>query len=108
MGGREIGILVGGEGQLDPGNDDAVQVAAAHAVVANGAMILPTFAPGAGPYRHGSGRWESMPEDVLQRSAAVCLYAALLADTAVDLIGAQGSLIAQGRFPASHPSVSAL
>src|SRR5260370_28576554 len=108
MGGREIGILVGGEGQLDPGNDDAVQVAAAHAVVGNGAMILPTFAPGAGPYRHGSGRWVSMPEDVLQRSAAVCLYAALLADTALDLIGAKDHLIVEGRFAASTLFVAAL
>ena len=108
MGGREIEILMGADGQLDPVNDDAVQVAAAHAVVANGAMILPTFAPGAGPYRHGSGRWVSMPEDVLQRSAAVCLYAALLADTALDLIGAKDHLIVEGRFAASTLFVAAL
>jgi sugar (pentulose or hexulose) kinase len=108
MGGREIEVLMGSDARLEPENDDAAQVAAAHTVIANGAMILPTFAPGAGPYRHGSGRWLAMPDDVLQRWAAVCLYAALLADTALDLIGAEDHLIVEGRFAASTLFVAAL
>ena len=108
MGGREIEILMGVDGRLEHQNDDAAQLAAAHTVIANGAMILPTFAPGTGPYGHCSGRWLSMPDDVLQRRAAVCLYAAMLADTALDLIGAQDHLIVEGRFAASTLFVAAL
>lgn len=108
MGGREMEILMGAEGRLEPKNDHADQVAAANAVIANGVMILPTFAPGAGPYGDCSGRWLSMPEDVLQRWAAVCLYAALLSDTALDLIGSKDCLIVEGRFAASALFVAAL
>jgi sugar (pentulose or hexulose) kinase len=92
MGGREIEVLVGADGRLaEPRNDEVGQVAAANAVIANGAMILPTFAAGAGPYGQCSGRWLSAPVDPLQRWAAVCLYAALLTDTALDLIGSKDS-----------------
>ena len=85
MGGREIEILMGGAEWPDANGDEAQ--AAADAVIAQGAMVLPTFAAGAGPYGPCSGRWLSMPREPLQRGAAVCLYAALLADTALDLIG---------------------
>jgi sugar (pentulose or hexulose) kinase len=109
MGGREIEVLVGADGRLaEPKNDEAGQVAAANAVIANGAMILPTFAAGAGPYGQCSGRWLSAPVDPLQRWAAVCLYAALLTDTALDLIGSKDCLIVEGRFSASTLFVAAL
>lgn len=108
MGGREIEILMGGaEGQPVEINDAEGQAAAA-AVIANGAMILPTFAAGAGPYGPCSGRWLSMPGDPLQRWAAVCLYTALLADTALDLIGSKDCLIIEGRFSACTLFVAAL
>ena len=108
MGGREIEILMGAaEGQPVEITDDEGQAAAA-AVIANGAMVLPTFAAGAGPYGPCSGRWLSMPSDPLQRWAAVCLYAALLADTALDLIGSKDCLIIEGRFSACALFVAAL
>ena len=49
-----------------------------------------------------------MPRDSLQRWAAVCLYAALLADTALDLIGSKDCLIIEGRFSACTLFVAAL
>ena len=108
MGGREIEILMGGaEGQPVETNDDEGH-AAAVAVIANGAMVLPTFAAGSGPYAPCSGKWLSMPRDPLQRWAAVCLYAALLADTALDLIGSKDCLIIEGRFSACTLFVAAL
>jgi sugar (pentulose or hexulose) kinase len=107
MGGREIEILMGADGQRVETHDED-QVAAAYAVIANGTMILPTFAAGAGPYGRCSGRWLSMPADPLQRWAAVCLYAALLADTALDLIGSKDCLIIEGRFSASVLFVAVL
>jgi hypothetical protein len=108
MGGREIEILMGSDGLLEAKNDDVAQVAAAHAVIANGAMILPTFAPGAGPYGQCSGKWLSVPDDPRQRWAAVCLYAALLSDTALDLIGSKDRLVVEGRFAASMLFVASL
>jgi sugar (pentulose or hexulose) kinase len=108
MGGREIEILIGGaEAQPVETNDDETQ-GAANAVIANSVMILPTFAAGAGPYGPCGGRWLSMPRDPLQRWAAVCLYAALLADTALDLIGSKDCLIIEGRFSACTLFVAAL
>ena len=109
MGGREIEILMGAEGQrAEFENDQAGQVAAANIVIAKGAMILPTFAARTGPYGLCSGGWLSMPVDPLQRWAAVCLYAALLADTALDLIGSKDCLIVEGRFSAWSLFVGAL
>jgi sugar (pentulose or hexulose) kinase len=108
MGGREIEILMGVEGRFEPENDEVSQVAAANAVITNGTMILPTFAPGAGPYGQCSGRWVSRPNDPLQRWAAVCLYAALLSDTALDLIGSKDRLIVEGRFAAATLFVASL
>jgi sugar (pentulose or hexulose) kinase len=107
MGGREIEKLMGAEGQPVATNEDEGQ-AAADAVIANGAMVLPTFAAGAGPYGPCSGKWLSMPRDALQRWAAVCLYTALLADTALDLIGSKDCLIIEGRFSACALFVAAL
>jgi sugar (pentulose or hexulose) kinase len=108
MGGREIEILMGGEGRRAETKTDEDLVAAAAAVIANGAMILPTFAAGAGPYGHCSGRWLSMPADPLQRWVAVWLYAALLSDTALELIGSKDCLIIEGRFSESTLFVAAL
>jgi sugar (pentulose or hexulose) kinase len=108
MGGREIEILMGAEAQRVATHDDEAQVAAADAVVATGAMILPTFAAGTGPYGRYSGRWLSTPADPLRRWAAVCLYAALLADTTLDLIGSKDCLIIEGRFSACTLFVAAL
>jgi hypothetical protein len=49
-----------------------------------------------------------MPRDPLQRWAAVCLYAALVADTALNLIGSKDCLIIEGRFSACTLFVAAL
>jgi sugar (pentulose or hexulose) kinase len=108
MGGREIEILMGAEAQRVETNDDEAQVAAADAAVATGAVILPTFAAGTGPYGRYSGRWLSTPADPLRRWAAVCLYAALLTDTTLDLIGSKDCLIIEGRFSACTLFVAAL
>lgn len=107
MGGREIEILMGAGGRVENETSHEDEAAAA-AVIANGAMILPTFAAGAGPYGNCSGRWLSTPSDPLQRWAAVCLYAALLGDSALELIGSKDCLIIEGRFSASSLFTAAL
>jgi sugar (pentulose or hexulose) kinase len=105
MGGREIELLCGTQlaGRKMSARVDApdLQPALLHAVaavLARGSMILPSFAPGSGPYPQASGRWISAPEDEAQRLATICLYAALVADVSLDLIGARDRLLIEGRF----------
>lgn len=76
MGGREIEILTEGTG-LDP---------SLQAVIGEG-MIL-------------SGRWMDRPDDPLMRQAAIALYAALMSETLLDLVGSRGRVVIEGRFAA--------
>ncbi|WP_298192304.1 carbohydrate kinase [Novosphingobium sp.] len=104
MGGREIEIAAGGQ----PVDDPAEQVAlmdAVPAMLASGAMLLPTLAPGCGPFPDHATRWIGEPQD---KRAAACLYAALVADVALDLIGARDTLLVEGRFAEAEVFVRAL
>jgi sugar (pentulose or hexulose) kinase len=108
MGGREIELLVGTDARVDVRPDQSALLGATDDVLASGAMVLPTFAPGCGPYAHGRGRWLAQPADENQRRAAVCLYAALVADASLDLIGARDRLLVEGRFAGAEVFVRAL
>ncbi len=109
MGGREIETLVGVDAPgLDAEPDQAAMIAAVPAVLAMGAMVVPTFAPGVGPFPRSRGRWIARPEDSITRRAAVCLYAALVADSMLELIGAGERLLIEGRFARAEPFVRAL
>jgi sugar (pentulose or hexulose) kinase len=100
MGGREIEML--GARIDQPG------LAGLSEVIANRIMILPNFAPGCGPFPARKGRWINEPVDPDQRCAAVGLYVALMADTALDLIGSRDTLLIEGRFAQSEIFVRAL
>ncbi len=100
MGGREIEVL--GQRLDQPGLEGL------DAVIANRMMILPTFAPGSGPFPSARGRWMNEPTDLDQRRATVALYTALVVDTALDLIGAREVLMIEGRFAQSELFVRAL
>ena len=63
-----------------------------------GAQLLPTFAPGCGPYPHCSGRWVHEPRDESHRLAWISLYVALVSDAALELIGARQRIVIEGRF----------
>ncbi len=109
MGGREIEILTGVDARrVDIKPDQPALVAAVPAVLRAGAMVLPTMAPGFGPFAHGRGRWLDMPIDPSERRAAVCLYAALVADAALDLIGARERILIEGRFAEAEVFVRGL
>jgi sugar (pentulose or hexulose) kinase len=109
MGGREIELLTGIDARrIDIKPDQPELLAALTPVVESLSMMLPTLAPGTGPFPHGRGHWLSMPEDTMQRRAAVCLYAALLADTSLSLIGSHGCLLVEGRFAESDAFVRTL
>jgi sugar (pentulose or hexulose) kinase len=109
MGGREIELLTGLDTRrIDIAPDQPALLASVPHVLANGSMVLPTLTPGCGPFPHGHGRWLSMPSDEMQRRAAVALYAALVADVALDLIDARERLLIEGRFSESQVFVRAL
>jgi sugar (pentulose or hexulose) kinase len=109
MGGREIDLLTGPDiGRVDLAPDQPALIEAVEQVLAQGTMALPTFAPAVGPFANCRGRWTSRPEDATQRRAAVCLYAALVSDASLDLIGARDRLLVEGRFAGCEPYVRAL
>lgn len=109
MGGREIETLIGLDTrQIDIAPDQPALLAALPDVLASGAMVLPSFAPGFGPFPHGRGRWVAMPDDSRGRRAAVSLYAALVADASLDLIGTRERLLVEGRFAESQIFIRAL
>jgi hypothetical protein len=70
--------------------------------------VLPSWVAGAGPFGKSRGRWLSKPTDPIERWAAVYLYAALVTDAALDLIGAKDCLIIEGRFAQAGLFVAAL
>jgi len=77
-------------------------------VLEAGAMLLPSCAPGFGPFPGHVSRWINRPEDWFARRAAVCLYAALVSETSLSLIGTTGVLLVEGRFAEAQVFVRAL
>lgn len=109
MGGREIETLIGLDSrQIDIAQDQPALLAALPDVLANGAMVLPSFAPGFGPFPHACGRWIAKPDDHSARRAAVSLYAAFVAAASLDLIGTKERLLIEGRFAEGQVFVRAL
>ena len=109
MGGREIETLTGVDARrIDIRPDQPALLASVTDIVARGAMVLPTFAPGFGPFPDSDGSWIEMPDDWFARRATVCLYAALVADVALDLIGAKDSILIEGRFAEADVFIEAL
>jgi hypothetical protein len=100
MGGREIELL--GERIDRPGTEGAADI------LYSGAMILPSQVRGCGPFPDGFGRWINRPENPAERAAAIAMYAALMADTSLDLIGSRDRLLVEGRFASSEIFVRAL
>ena len=109
MGGREIELLTGLNTRgIDVVPEQPALLARVPDVLANKAMVLPTFAPGCGPLPRSRGRWISMPGDEMRRRTAVALYAALVSDVALELIGARERLLIEGRFSESQVFIRAL
>ena len=109
MGGREIELLTGIDTRrIDIRPDQPALLACVPEVLASNTLVLPTLAPGCGPFPHGRGRWISMPDNETERRTAVCLYIALVADAALDLVGARERLLIEGRFSESEVFVRAL
>ena len=109
MGGREIQLLTGVDARrIDIRPDQLALLDALPEVMKSAAMVLPTMAPGFGPFPHGRGRWLAQPINHLAQRTAVSLYAALVADVSLDLVGSQERLLVEGRFADAEVFVRAL
>jgi sugar (pentulose or hexulose) kinase len=113
MGGREIENRIKIDTRrIDIKPDQAALIAAVPDVVAAGIKLLPCFAPGFGPFPEHEGMWINepvdKPENANVRRAAVSLYAALVANAALDLIGAKECILVEGRFAEAEVFVRAL
>lgn len=109
MGGREIeSVIEIDTRRVDIKPDQPALLAAVPQVIAEGAMMLPTLAPGCGPFPDQTGGWTNEPQDWFARRAAMCLYAALVADSMLDLIGSGERLLVEGRFAEAEVFVRAL
>ncbi|MCP3732233.1 carbohydrate kinase [Sphingomonas sp. MG17] len=109
MGGREIELLTGLDTRrIDIKPDQPALIAGVAAVLASGARVLPSFAPGFGPFPQHRGRWIDMPVDEAERRAAVSIYAALVADVSLDLIGAKKRILVEGRFAEAEVFIRSL
>ena len=109
MGGREIeSVIEIDTRRIDITPDQPALLAAVPDLIRSGAMLLPTCAAGTGPFPDHPGGWIDRPSDGYALRAAVCLYAALVADVSLDLIGARGRLLIEGRFADAEVFVRAL
>ena len=109
MGGREIEMLLGADSPAIDAPEQQVQLLdAVPQVLAQGIHITPTQVPGCGPYPQARGGWNLRPVESAHRAAAVALYAALMADASLELIGARDHLLIEGRFAGAQVFVRAL
>lgn len=109
MGGREIETVVEFDTRrVDIKPDQPRLMAAVPEVLRKDCLMVPTLAPGCGPFPNGNGGWVGEPDDWYERRAAVCLYAALIADASLSLIGSKERLLVEGRFAEAEVFVRAL
>jgi sugar (pentulose or hexulose) kinase len=108
MGGREIEMLIGSNARESSAPPGAAQIEHAMRVVQSGAMILPSSVPGAGPFPNATSRWVGAPQDANDAIVRAHLYAALIADVSLDLIGSSDTLVIDGRFSSAAVFVQAL
>lgn len=106
MGGREIELLGGAD--IDAPERQHLMMAAIQTVVNQGIMVLPTMAPGTGPFPNERGGWTRATGDASESGAAIALYAALMCDVGLDLIGASGPMLIDGKFGRCVPFTRAL
>lgn len=103
MGGRELELICG--------SDTVPATAAIEAlprVLATGLMALPSWVPDVGPYPHLQPAWRGEPRTTSERAVAAWLYAALMADACLELIGAEECVLVEGRFADAEVFVRAL
>ncbi|MEO1249335.1 MAG: FGGY-family carbohydrate kinase [Pseudomonadota bacterium] len=93
MAGREFEILTGGDAETP--DQEAIDK-----VLGQKIMALPSFTEGIGPFPARPGGWSHDHAGLTkqQRTAASSLYLALVSQTCLELVGAQGPVIIEGPF----------
>lgn len=100
MGGREYEIIRAGA-TATPSPEDC------NHVLSEKMMLLPAVETGSGPFAGHEMRWTTRPQTEGQRIAALSYYLALMTQTCLELIGAQGPTIIEGPF-ARNPDYLAM
>lgn len=108
MGGREIEILTEDSSMPDHQLEESDLLLAVERVVDTNVCVFPTWTPRVGPFPDRVGHWINQPSDDAKVYAAAHLYAALVADTSLSLIGARERVLVEGRFSKSETFVRAL
>jgi sugar (pentulose or hexulose) kinase len=109
MGGREAELIRGADNSNPAGEEDPSAAAGRLAgLVAAGVSILPSFAPGVGPFPARQGRWIDRPQPAADRRRVLGLYLALMADQMLQLVGSRERLLIEGPFAEDEVMVRAL
>lgn len=104
-------VMAGREFQRITGEVTATaRIADALDVIASGAMILPSYTSGVGPFgsRAGEGADDPRLEAPARRHAAASLYVAMVLAQSVSLAGARGPLLVDGPLAGNEIALSAL
>jgi sugar (pentulose or hexulose) kinase len=109
MGGREAELIGGVDSFALTVNDNPESlISRLPALIASGASAYPSFVRGVGPFPDSIGEWRNKPSDPGDQRAITSLYLALMADTALGLIGSRERLLIEGRFAQAVIFVRAL
>lgn len=102
MGGREFDLLTDSNA-IEP------DTKALDRIIGGQVMILPSVVRGSGPFpRHETGWVNGKAQSAAELTAAASLYAALMTQTCLQLIGASGPTIVEGPFSRNRTYLSAL
>jgi hypothetical protein len=94
MGGRELELVAGADGLHAEATPTDVM-----AVIATGAMALPAFVAGSGPFLGRRGEIVGGPgPEPARRAGLGALYAALVVDAMLDRLGGDGPIVVEGGF----------
>ncbi|MEJ5022044.1 FGGY-family carbohydrate kinase [Ochrobactrum vermis] len=105
MGGREFDLMT--EGLTASPYADLSEIVTK--VLAQQTMALPSAVPGCGPYPNSSLRWiNADTASDGERYVTACIYAALMTETCLHLLGAEGPVIVEGPFAGNSVYLEAL
>jgi hypothetical protein len=109
MGGREAELIGGVDSfALTVNYDPDALISRLPGLIACDASVSPSFVRGVGPFPSSTGDWRNKPPDAGDQRALTGVYLALMADTALDLIGSRDRLLIEGRFAEDPIFVRAL
>ncbi len=104
MGGREY-VEISGQAALE----EKPLARDVDAVISLGTLAIPSFSNQGGPFRKQRGRIHGgLPDKPKLRAALAALYCALMTDFCIEMLGARGEIILEGRFASNDAFTSSL